>query len=100
VELRTQDPSNLESLKNLVLAGLIEGDAHAAIGSMQSAIETWNQALTHLGTAPVVGQNPELIELSAALLLRLGHDGQAQPNLDLLDTMGYHPQFISLPETR
>lgn len=98
VELRAQDPSNLESLKNLVLAGLIEGDAQAATGSIQPAIETWNEALKHLGTVPVVGRNPELTELSAALLLRLGHDRQAQTNLDLLDTMGYHPQFISLPE--
>lgn len=100
VELQAQDPSNLESHKNLVLAGMIDGDAYAANGSMESAITSWNEALTLLDTVPVVGRNPELTELSAALQLRLGLDEQARVNLDLLDSMGYRAQFIRLPEDK
>jgi tetratricopeptide (TPR) repeat protein len=98
-ELRDRDPSNLEALKNLVLAGLVAGDALAATGSRQSAIEAWEEALTNLGAAPANGRIPELIELSAALRLRLGQDGQARADLDSLDAMGYHHQFVSLPGT-
>ncbi len=75
-ELLTQDPANLESRKNLVLAGLIDGDAQAASGSQQSAIATWNESLALLDSVSVIGQNPEFTELAAALQLRLGNDEQ------------------------
>ena len=97
VELLEQNPGNLESRKNLTLAGLIDGDALAATGSRQSAVTTWNETLALLDKVSVVGQNPEFTELAAALHLRLGHDEQAQANLDLLEHMGYQPRFLSLP---
>ncbi len=96
-ELLTQDPANLESRKNLVLAGLIDGDAQAAGGSQQSAIAAWNESLELLDSVSVIGHNPEFTELAAALQLRLGNDEQFQTNLGLLNNMGYKPQFISLP---
>ncbi len=97
-KLLEQDPGNIESRRNLVLAGLIAGDAQSATGSKQSAITTWQDALALLDAVPVVGRNPELTELTAALQMRLGLDEQAQTNLDLLAGMGYQPTFVHLPE--
>jgi hypothetical protein len=97
MELMEQDPDNLESRKNLILAGLIDGDALAATGSKQIATTTWNESLELLDSVSVVGQNPEFTELAAALQLRLGFDGQARGNLELLESMGYQTQFVSLP---
>ena len=76
---------------------MIDGDALAATGSKQSAITTWNETLALLDSVSVVGQNPEFTELAAALQLRLGLEEQAQANLELLESMGYQTQFVSLP---
>jgi tetratricopeptide (TPR) repeat protein len=95
--LLEQDPNNIESRKNLVLAGLVDGDTLAANGSNQSAITAWNEALALLDGISAVGGNPEFTELAAALQLRLGLEGQARANLDLLKSIGYQPQFVSLP---
>ncbi len=43
----------------------------------------------------MVGVNPELTELKAALLLRLGREEEARPLLERMDAMGYHPRFIT-----
>lgn len=97
-ELLNQDPNNVESRKNLVLAGLINGDAQVATGSKLSAIITWQDSLALLDSVPTIGRNPELTELTAALQLRLGQDAQAQANLSLLAGMGYRPTLIGLAE--
>lgn len=97
-ELQTQDPSNQESQKNLVLAGLIDGDAYAATGSVASATTIWHESLQLLNSLPIVDHPPELTELSAALHVRLGHDEQARLKLDELKTIGYQTQFVNLPD--
>lgn len=98
-ELLERDPNNFESRKNLVLAGLIDGDAQAASGAKQAAIGTWQDALALLDAVPAAGRTPELTELTAALQLRLGLGEQAQANQDMLAGMGYRPTFIRLPKT-
>jgi len=98
VELQAQDPSNQESQKNLVLAGLIDGDAHAATGSIEPATTIWNETLQLLDTIPFADRNPELMELPVALLVRLGRDELARANKDELSAMGYQSRFINLPE--
>lgn len=97
VELFEQDPGNLESRKNLVLAGLIDGDALAANGATQAAVAAWRESLAALDNVSVIGQNPELTELAAALQLRLGQDQQAQENMGLLERMGYKTRFVVSP---
>jgi tetratricopeptide (TPR) repeat protein len=95
IDLFEQDRSNLESRKNLVFAGLIDGDAVAASDSKQSAISIWRESLTLLDQVSVIGQNPEFTELAAALQQRLGLDQQAHENLRLLESMGYKTRFIN-----
>lgn len=97
--LLDQEPSNIESRQNLVLAGLIVGDALDATGSGESAVSTWRNSLALLDVVPPAGRTPELVELTAALQLRLGLDEQSQKHLDELDDMGYRPTLIHPPES-
>jgi len=96
--LLAQDQDNIESRKNLVFAGLIDGDALDATGAEQAAIAAWRDSLALLDVIPLEGRAPELVELTAALQLRLGFAEEAWKNLDLLAGMGYQPTLISLPE--
>jgi len=94
-DLHAEDLNNLESRKNLVLAGLIDGDAHTATDEKQAAITIWTEALKLLDPVPVADRDPVSAELSATLMSRLGLVDQASVILDRLDAMGYQCRFIS-----
>ena len=94
-DLHAEDLNNLESRKNLVLAGLIDGDAHTATDEKQAAITIWTEALKLLDPVPVADRDPVSAELSATLMSRLGLVDQASIILDRLNAMGYQCRFIS-----
>jgi tetratricopeptide (TPR) repeat protein len=96
-ELLDQDPSNTESRKNLMFAGLVDGDALYATGSQPSALAAWQDSLALLDAITPTARTPEMVELAAALQSRLGRDDEAQKNLDVLADMGYQPTLVHPP---
>jgi len=92
--LNEQQPDNQDTRHALVLAGLVAGDARAKEDAA-AAESYWTKALTDLEDIQPVGVNPELTELKAALLLRLGREEEARPLLQQIEAMGYYPRFIT-----
>lgn len=91
--LYATEPDNQEVRYGLVLAGLMAGRAES-INSPDVARARWNTALGHLEGDPQAGVNPELIDLMAALLLRLGRDEDARQLLQQMEAMAYYPRFV------
>jgi serine/threonine-protein kinase len=76
-------------------AWLALGDARAASGDSVQAREAWTTAVQVLGPLAAESRSPEVLDIMARTLLRLGRRDEAAPLIGRLQRSGYRaPDFV------
>ena len=93
VDLQAKGQPSLANSQELVLAGFVRGEAYRTAGEEQAARRAWEIAAERVRTDFPLQRSPELTELYAVLMLRLGNEKEAREGLRQLQEMGFEMRF-------